>query len=267
MPIASLTLDTPLTPLRPPRRRLPQTPFPFLALPSELRIKVYEYYFDDTDRVLDLGPDNYKRIHKLLGIMRVCRQMRAEATSLFYSSRPFRVFPTYPGRYFKTKKPLLARLKHAQRACITSLELRLGPGWNAPPRGWVVNDALGLADCACVHKLSVFVECDPSDGFFKGFRRSNGFYEAFSRALLAAVLDALPAVVVVEFDAWSGVKKSGAMMRGLLDVAARAECLVRWGPERGWSDADDKPEATVDAASLAKSMPMQGYAANVVAVA
>ncbi|PHH93052.1 hypothetical protein CDD83_1754 [Cordyceps sp. RAO-2017] len=271
LPIASLTLNATMIPPAAPKRRLPSSPFLFLSLPSELRIKIYQHYFDATDVVLDLDPANYKRIHKLLGLMRVCKQIHAEATHYFYSTRPFRLFPTYPGRFFKSKKPLLARLKASQRARITSLELRLGPGWNAPPRGWVVNDALGLQDCVNAHKVTVFVECDPSDGVFKGFRRSEGFYESFSRKLLASVLEALPAVHVIEFDAWSSVKKSGAMMHGLLDVAAQSKRLIRWGPERGWTDADDddddKAISTNQAVHFAGTITIQGYAPNVVAAA
>ncbi|KND91093.1 hypothetical protein TOPH_04404 [Tolypocladium ophioglossoides CBS 100239] len=265
--ITSLTLDTPLIPLTPKARRVPVKPFLFLSLPSELRVKVYEHYFNDTDKVLDLGPDNYKRIHKMLGLMRVCKQIHAEAAHLFYSTRPFRIFPTYPGKYFKTKKPLLARLKPGQRECITSLELRLGPGWNAPPRGWVVNDALGLRECVNVRKLNVFVECDPSDGFYKGFRQSEGFYEGFSRKLLASVIDQLPVVGVIEFDAWSGVKKSGDMMRGLLDVARQSKRVIRWGPERGWTDADEDTTSADPAARFVDSIPIQGYAPNILVVA
>ncbi|GJN75800.1 hypothetical protein PLICBS_009906 [Purpureocillium lilacinum] len=270
--LASLTLDTPLVPLR-RARRVPEKPFPFLSLPSELRVKVYQHFFANTDPVLDLSPDNYKRIHKHLGLMRVCRQIRAEATNFFYSTRSFRLFPTYPGRYFKSKRPLLARLKPGQRECITTLELRLGPGWNAPPKGWVVNDALGLKDCVNVRKLSVFVECDPSDGVFKGFRRSEGFYEGFSRKLLASVAETLPHLAVIEFDGWSSVKKSGAMMQGLLDVAAQTGRLIRWGPERGWTDADEdeeppKLDTNEDPAALyLNGMPMQGYAQNILVAA
>ncbi|KAF4505762.1 hypothetical protein G6O67_007677 [Ophiocordyceps sinensis] len=260
--IASLTLNTPLTLLKRPQRRVPSKPFPFLSLPSELRIKVYEQYFGPAEEVLDLGPDNYKRIHKLLGLMRVCKQTHAEATHLFYSTRCFRVFPIYPGRYIKTKKPLLARLKPRQRECLTSLQLRLGPGWNAPPRGWIVNEALGLQECVKVHKLRVFVECDPSDGFFKGFRHSEGFYEGFSRELLAGIIDLLPCLDVIEFDAWSCVKKSGPMMQGLVEVAAQSGRLVEWGPERGWTDADENA-AALDADGISIS----GWVPDVVAAA
>ncbi|KYK57960.1 hypothetical protein DCS_04973 [Drechmeria coniospora] len=262
--IASLTLDTQLIPLR-KARRVPVEPFPFLHLPSELRVKVYEYYFASIDPVLDLGPDNYKRIHKRLGLMRTCKQVHAEASHLFYSSRTFRIFPTHPGRYFKSKKPLLARLHASQRRLVTSLELRLGPGWNAPPKGWVVNDALGLQDCIALRTLRVFVECDPSDAAIKGWVRSDGFYETFCCTLLANVLDGLPAVDAVEFDAWKSVKKSGNMMRGLLDVVSRANLVLRWGPERGWTEADE-PAGTAVVFAV-DDIPIQGYSSNMLVVA
>ncbi|KFH43062.1 hypothetical protein ACRE_061760 [Hapsidospora chrysogenum ATCC 11550] len=267
--IASLTLDVPLTPFRRPRR-VPPKPFPFLHLPSELRLKVYEHFFDDegAEAVLDLAPDNYKRYHRKLGLMRVNRQLHDEATHYFYSTRTFRIFPTYPGRYFKTKRPLLARLKKNQRQCIQSLELRLGPGWNAPPRGWTVNDALGLADCTGAHTLRVFVECDPSDGVFRGFRRAEGFYERFSQNLMARVIEVMPAVNTVEFDAWSSVKKGGPMMSGLLDVARRHERRICWGRERGWTaDSDDDNDGVIDerAAGYADGAPIsfEGIAYNI----
>lgn len=243
--IAALTLDVPLIPFR-PKRRVPAQPFPFLLLPPEVRIKVYEHFFNDVEsnHVLDLAPSNYKDYHRKLGFMRVNRQIHNEATHYFYSSRPFRIFPTFPGRHLKTKKPLLARLKKNQRQCITTLELRLGPGFNAPPRGWVVNDALGLADCSNVRKLCVLVECDPSDGVFKGFRRAEGFYEGFSRKLLSDILDAMPTVGAIEFDAWPSVKKKGAMMHGLIDVAEKSGYPICWGPSRGWTDSPDDPLVT-----------------------
>ncbi|KAG7415730.1 hypothetical protein DER46DRAFT_601140 [Fusarium sp. MPI-SDFR-AT-0072] len=259
--IADLTLDVPLIPLR-PKRRVPKTPFHFLSLPAEVRIQIYTYFFDDVDTLLDLGPQNYKRVHKKLGLMRVCRQVHDEATFAFYSTRTFRLFPTYPGKYFKSKKPLLARLKPQQRKCVTSLELRLGPGWNAPPRGWVVNPALGLSDCVDVERLNVFVECDPSDNIFQGWRRSDGFYEGFSRNLLTDVLEALPSVHTVQFDGWTSVKKSGDMMQGLMGVVNEAGLAIEWGPERGWTDTSVDEEDETQKVGYPEGFPHPGYEAH-----
>lgn len=224
----------------PPKKgRATRKPFRFLDLPSELRIDIYALYFGGSEDVIDLDSDNYKRLHKKLGILRTSRTVYYEASHVFYSTRTFRIFPTQPGRFFKTKKPLLARLNARQRRSLTSLELRLGPGWNKPPRGWVVNPALGLAECVNVRRLTVFVECDPSDGIFNGFRKADGFYETFSRNLLSDVLAEMPFIDRVHFDAWSSVKKSGAMMSGLLEVATARGRQICWGPERNWTDHND----------------------------
>lgn len=268
--IAALTIDTPLRPFR-RAPKVPSQPFPFLSLPSELRIKIYGYFFADVNEVLDLGPDNYKRCHKKLALMRTCRQINNEATSLFYSSRTFRLFPTYPGRYFKSKKPILSRLSARQRQCLTSIELRLGPGWNAPPRGWVVNDALGLSDCVNVRTLNVFVEIDPGDSVLKNFRRADGFYEGFSHNLLLATLERLPSVDTIRFDAWPSVSKRGMMMRTLFDAARESDLMITWGPERGWKgspdDDSDEPPAKQQDLYL-DGIPISGFAAHsVVAVA
>lgn len=216
--------------------------FPFLALPSELRNKIYSLVFSLAPQVFDLDPSIFRFLHsqKMLALFTVCRQVHMEASHRFFSTHTFRLFPTYPGRYFNTARPLLARLPPQYRSSITSLELRLGPGWNAPPRGWVVNDALGLKDCITVRALKVFVECDPSDAIFKGFRRGDGFYERFSQNLLENVLKEVPSIKLVEFDAWSSVKRTGDMISGLRDVVLRFEKVVGWGPERGWDQELDK---------------------------
>lgn len=239
--MAALTLSDSTEARKVARKK--RKPFRFLDLPSELRIDIYAYHFEGTGDVIDLDSGNYKRIHKKLGLLRTCRIIYHEASHLFYSTRTFRIFPTEPGRHFKTKKPLLARLKTGQRRSLTSLELRLGPGWNKPPRGWVVNPALGLAECVNVRRLTVFVECDPSDNVFTGFRKADGFYEAFSMNLLDAVLAEMPFVGRIHFDAWSSVKITGAMMMGLLKVAHTRGREICWGPERNWTDQDEKAVA------------------------
>lgn len=223
--------------------------FRFMDLPGELRIKIYAWHFSETGDVVDLDPDNYKRIHQKLAIFRVSRIIHAEASHVFFSTRTFRIFPTTPGRPFKTKKPLLARLTPRQRSFITSLELRVGPGFNEPPRGWVVNPALGLADCVNVRRLTVFVECDPSDNIFNGFRVSDGFYEGFSAGLLSNTLKEMPFLDRVYFDAWSSVKKTGVMMMRLMEAATAQGRQISWGPERGWTDQDEAPEISYAALS------------------
>ncbi|OAA69151.1 hypothetical protein ISF_03526 [Cordyceps fumosorosea ARSEF 2679] len=263
--IASLTLDTPLRTFQKPKPKAPEKTFPLLSLPSELRIKIYEYFFADITEVLDLTRENHKRIHKRLGLMRTCRLISNEATHLFYSTRTFRLFPTSTGRYFKTKKPLLARLSARQRQCLTKIEMRLGPGWSAPPPGWVVNAALGLKDCIHVHTLSVYVEVDPSDNIFNNFRRADGFYEEFSRKLLAETLKGLPAVRTIEFDAYESVQKRGAMMRSLFSIATASDKVITWGPDRGWVGApeDEEPPTKNGVPNrYLDSIPITGFTAQ-----
>jgi hypothetical protein len=243
LPIGALSLrdgsPAPEVVLKKPKPQ-PRIPFRFLDLPSELRIKIYQYHFCEVSEVVDLDPDNHKRIHKKLALMRTCRTIYHEASHLFYSTTRFRIFPTTWGKPFKTKRPLLARMNTRQRSCFTSLELRLGPGWSKPPRGWVVNPALGLGDCVNVRCLHVFVECDPSDSVFNGFRRSDGFYEGFCKDLLVGVFKDMPFLRQVSFDAYSSVKKSGAMMQTLLQITRDEGKVISWGPERGWTDQDEE---------------------------
>lgn len=114
----------------------------------------------------------------------------------------------------------------------------------------MVNPALGLVDCQNVRVLKIFVECDPSDGIFKGFRHSDGFYEKFSQDLLRAVLLGVASIKVVEIDAWSSVKREGDMIRGLLQVVRQfKDKAIAWGPERGW-DADEDGKDWLDVTLL-----------------
>jgi hypothetical protein len=215
-------------------------PFKFLELPSELRNKIYEFHFLDAPLIIDLDPDNYKSIHRKFSLFLVSKQIHDEASHYFYSTRTIRLFPTHGRWFFKSKKPLLARLPPRYRESITSFQLRLGPGFNNPPQGWVVNDALGLRDATDARVLHVYVEVDTSDPIFKGFRRAeDGFYENFSRNLQNQVLSSLPSIVEVQFDGYRSVQKNGNMMRGLIENATKHKKLISWGPERRWGEEDE----------------------------
>lgn len=232
--IGALTMDVPISNRPKPK----DPPFRFLDLPSEVRLEVYDYHFSNIGEILDLDHDNYKRIHRKLTIFRTCRQIYAEAHHLFYSTHTVRIFPIW-GKFFKSKKPLLSRMSDNQRSSMSTLQLRLGPGFNRPPPGWVVNEKLGLKSCVNVRRLKVFVECDPSNAVFEGFRRSDGFYEKFSRNLLEDVLKAIPWCKTVEFDANPSVQKNGPMMTGLLETAKASARRLAWGPEKGWDDGEE----------------------------
>lgn len=238
--IAALTLDIPIANKPVPKKKAPK-PFRFMDLPSELRVKIYGYHFAGIGPVVDLEPGNYFSIHKKLSILRVCRQVYHEASDAFYSSRTFRIFPI-DGRYSRAKKGLLARMKPQSRAHMTSLELRLGPGWGKPYRSWVVDSLVGLVDCVNVRRLCVHIEIDPSDSFFSGWRKSNGFYENFCQNLLDNILKELPNADRVQFDANNSVKKAGDMTRGLLEIATTNGRTICWGPKRGWTDEDEEEE-------------------------
>lgn len=218
-------------------------PFRLLDLPTELRLKIYDLLFHGVPDVIDLDPDNFRNIHRNLAVFYVCKQIHAEASHTLYSSKTFRIFPCYPGRFFKSKRPLLARLSPRCRACMTSMELRLGPGFANPPAGWVVNDALGLADAVNVRMLKVMVQVDTSHPMYNGFRAKcadDAFYENFSKDLLDKVLLAVTSIVEVQFDAFPSIQKDGAMMKALLDVTNRHKKVISYGPESGW----DKEKGT-----------------------
>lgn len=241
LPIGALTLDVPLANKPPLPKKKRATPFRFMGLPSELRLKIYGFHFAGLDQVVDMEHGNYFTYHKKLMILRVCRQIYREASHYFYGTFTFRIFPI-DGRYSRSKKTVLSRMKPKSRVHITTLELRVGPGFNKPYRSWVVNPQLGLQDCLAARNVNVFIEVDPSNDIFKGFRRADGFYENFCCELLDSVLKELPHVTSVQFDANSSVKKSGDMTQGLLDVARDHNKTICWGPEKGWTDEDVEEE-------------------------
>ncbi|KAF2677320.1 hypothetical protein K458DRAFT_319797 [Lentithecium fluviatile CBS 122367] len=213
----------------------PAQPFCFLALPYELRIRVYEHVLV-FPRTVDLDPANTRTLVHRLCLFLVSHAVHTEASRIFYSRNTFRIFPIH-GRFFHTKRPLLARLPPTYRAHLTKLELRLGPGWTKPPKGWVADSRLGLEDAPKVHLLKVFVECDPaSSDVFDGFRHGEGeeFYTTFCVGLLSGLFAGLPALSRVQFDAYPSVSKTSPLLKRLVDEARANQKIVLWGPERGW---------------------------------
>jgi hypothetical protein len=210
--------------------------FRFFDLPFELRSKILSYLLI-LDRVVDLDPDNYRAAHHRLHIFLVSQRLYTEASQIFYSSHTFRIFPTH-GRFFTHKtKPLLSRLHKSYRADLTSLELRLGPGWSNPPKSWRVTDTLGLEEMMAVRKLKVFVECDPSHDIFRGFRIGKDFFTDFAAELLESIIKRLPALGRVEYDGWPSVMKEGPLVRRLVAVARQlGKKTVRLGTLREQED-------------------------------
>lgn len=209
----------------------------FFDLPSEIRSKILSYLLCAHRRTVDLDPSNFTAAIARLNLFLVSKQFGFEAYHVFYAGHTFRIFQTH-GRFLgKKTEPLLARLPSYYRNVITSLELRLGPGWSDPPKPWYVSDRLGLEDCVAVRTLRVFVEVDPSSPIFKGFRLNEDFFTIFSGSLLRQVMERLPVLDTVEFDAYPSVDRHGALMTRLLEETRKARKLIAWGPEREWGDS------------------------------
>lgn len=185
---------------------------------------------------------NYRLILPRLSLFLVSRRMHEEAYPVFYS-QTLRLYP-YHGRFFHTKKPLLARLPSHYRNAVKTVELRLGPGWSKPPACQNTNDTLGLTDCTHMRLLKIFVELDPSDSIFTGYRGKNATeetYKWFCVDLLLGIIEQVPSLETVEIDAYPGVKKDAPLVMALQKTVADVQLRLTWGPLRGWEKAQDEP--------------------------
>jgi len=221
-------------------------PFQLLDLPSEIRLHIYHFVlFTPTrksalQRTGNVGTSAKKSkplapsSHRI-ALFLASRQVHDEATHYFYSTQTFRVLPVQDF----LRMPTIRGLPRRHRASITTIELIVGSSWTAPPKSWVVNQGLGLHDMHLARTLKVFVQCDPSHPVFEGFRISKDFYTNFCGNLLHQILERLPGLVQVEFDAWPSVEKNGPLMSRLLTETRNAQKKVLWGPERGWTDSQN----------------------------
>ena len=219
---------------------LDRKPFRFFDLPYELRLRVYELLLI-FPKTMDLDPSNHRTVAPSLRMFYTCHRMHDEGSRVFYGRNTFRLFPIH-GRYINAKYPLFARMPRKYRALISRLELRLGPGFTRPPKGWVVDSRLGLAAVTKAYKLRIFVEIDPaSSDIFEGFRTGEKtFYTEYCVGLLRALLAQIPSVGEVELDAYPSVSKNSPLLKGLLDEAKLNQKRITWGPERGWDKIVDK---------------------------
>jgi len=197
--------------------RIKSQTFPFFDLPFELRSKILCNILTIPQPV-DLDPNNHLAGHQRLNLFLASHRLHSEASYLFYSTHTFRIFPTHDRFFGYHGKPLLKRLPTRYREAITSLELRMGPGWTRPPIPRWVDPGLGLDEMINVRTLKVFVKCDLPHDFIRGIRKGRDRYTGLSADLFEQNIEQLPALSSVEFDGWPSVMWEDSLMKRMIEV-------------------------------------------------
>ena len=70
--------------------------------------------------------------------------------------------------------------------------------------------------------IKVFMECDPSDQVFDGFRVDKEFYTEFCSSLLRDVCKRLPVLETVCLDGYPSVKRKGKLTERLRSCVKEA---------------------------------------------
>lgn len=209
---------------------VPQEPFDFFGLPSELRNRIYDY-------VLFSKPPyrsaNGQRPGSRLACLLANKKMHGEAAYILYTTYRFKVFPL---QQFDSL-PTIEELPPHYQALVANLEMIVGPSWTSPPRNWKVTRSLKkcLQKLPQVQTLRVFVDFDPSHPAFARYKFRSNSYIDFCGDLLGDVLEQLPRLKFVELDGNPGIDVQGAFVSRLREEAEDQDKEVKWGRYAGWA--------------------------------